>query len=90
MKNPEIIVGIDRDAANLTGDPFVRQSLRPHWIGFEHWDRSAIRLRRRVLLDPYSKQRQDDAGAYTTSPKYISHVPQPFAAANLLIGPDQK
>src|SRR5207247_1977827 len=44
MKYPEIIVGVDCDAADLPVDPLVRQGLRPERIGLEQRNRGSARL----------------------------------------------
>jgi hypothetical protein len=45
MEYPDVVVGIDGNAANLTADPLVWQGLGPERIGFEERHLLAIPLR---------------------------------------------
>jgi hypothetical protein len=37
MDDPDMVLGIDRDARDLTQDPIVRQRPGPEWIDLEAW-----------------------------------------------------
>ena len=56
MNHPDVIVRIDGDAGNLSGDPFIRQRLGPSEVEFKFRNTLGRRLRVRLLFERFNHE----------------------------------
>jgi hypothetical protein len=60
VEDPDVVVRIDGHAADLPGDPFVRQRLRPERIGLEDRDLACLRGQADLKIGLYDGENSGD------------------------------